>query len=126
MRLKLKSYNESAYKKVMSAFENYRMTCVCHPTGTGKSYIIATVAEHFNKILILAPNSFVLRQQAKLLKWHQGVTYQNFQYLHLHPEIANEGYDLIVIDEFHRAGAPEWSKDKKKVLNALNRNALYK
>ena len=119
MRLKLKSYNESAYKKVMSAFEKYRMACVCHPTGTGKSYIIATVAEHFNKILILAPNLFVLRQQAKLLKWHQCVTYQNFQYLHLHPEIANEWYDLIVIDEFHRAGAPEWSKDVKKLIESL-------
>lgn len=119
MRLKLKNYNESAYKKVMAAFERYRMTCVCHPTGTGKSYIIATVAEHFQKILVLAPNSFVLRQQAKLLKWHQGVTYQNFQYLHLHPEIANEGYDLIVIDEFHRAGAPEWMEDVKSLIESL-------
>ena len=37
MRLILKDHNKTAYKRVMAAFEKDRMTCVCHPTGTGKS-----------------------------------------------------------------------------------------
>ena len=118
MRLKLKSYNESAYKKVMAAFETNRMTCICHPTGTGKSYIIASVAEYFEKILILAPNSFVLRQQETLLRWHPNVTYYNYQFLHYNPDIANEKFDLIVLDEFHRAGAPEWQSDVKALIES--------
>ena len=51
MRTQLYNHNKTAYEKVMRAFETSRMTCVCHPTGTGKSYIVAAVSEHFKKVL---------------------------------------------------------------------------
>ena len=75
----MKQHNRVAYERVMAAFERDRMTCVCHPTGTGKSYIVAAVTEHFEKVLILAPNNFVLRQQQSVMAWHNGAEYNNYQ-----------------------------------------------
>lgn len=108
MRLELKQHNRVAYERVMAAFERDRMTCVCHPTGTGKSYIVAAVTEHFEKVLILAPNNFVLRQQQSVMAWHKGAEYNNYQWLIYHVTDIKERYDLIVLDEFHRAGADVW------------------
>lgn len=109
MRLELKQHNRVAYERVMAAFEKDRMTCVCHPTGTGKSYIVAAVTEHFKRVLILAPNIFVLRQQQQVISWHKDIEYRSYQWLNNNVTDITEQYDLIVIDEFHRAGAPEWS-----------------
>lgn len=109
MRLILKQHNKVAYERVMAAFDRDRMTCVCHPTGTGKSYIVAAVTEHFNRVLILAPNNYVLRQQKKLINWRNDIEYRTYQWLNKNVTDIKERYDLIVMDEFHRAGAPEWS-----------------
>ena len=109
MRLELKQHNRVAYERVMAAFEKDRMTCVCHPTGTGKSYIVAAVTEHFKRVLILAPNMFVLRQQQHVISWRDNIEYRSYQWLNNNVTDITEQYDLIVIDEFHRAGAPEWS-----------------
>jgi len=105
----LKSHNEAAYKKVMTSFETSDRTCVCHPTGTGKSYIVAAVTEHFKKVLILAPNNFVLRQQKSVIPWRKDIEYRTYQWLMGNVTDLTAKYDLIVFDEFHRAGAREWS-----------------
>ena len=108
MRTQLYNHNKTAYQKVMRTFEMSRMTCVCHPTGTGKSYIVAAVAESFDKVLILAPNNFILQQQESILDWHGGIDYRNYSWLIKNVWNVTEKYDLVVLDEFHRAGAPEW------------------
>ena len=108
MRTQLYSHNKTAYQKVMKAFETADRTCVVHPTGTGKSYIVAAVSESFKKVLILAPNDFVLDQQKKEIAWHKGVTYRNYQWLIHNVTDITEKYDLIVLDEFHRTGADVW------------------
>lgn len=108
MRTVLKNHNRIAYNKVMAALATSRMTCVCHPTGTGKSYIAAAVSENFDKVLILAPNDFVLKQQESILGWHKDVNYRSYPWLIKHVFDITDRYDLIVLDEFHRAGSPEW------------------
>lgn len=108
MRVILKSHNDVAYKKVMATFKHSNRTCVCHPTGTGKSYIVAAVTEHFDKVLILAPNNFVLRQQQSVIPWRKDIEYYSYIWLMLHVTDITEHYDLIVLDEFHRTGADVW------------------
>lgn len=108
MRTKLLPHNETAYKKVMKAFETSDRTCVVHPTGTGKSYLIAAVSESYKKVLILGPNTFVLDQVHNVLQWRKdGIEYMTYQML-LYTDNPKTDYDLICIDEFHRAGAPGW------------------
>ena len=118
MRLILKQHNRVAYERVMAAFERDRMTCVCHPTGTGKSYIVAAVTEHFKRVLILAPNDFVLRQQQSVMPWHKGAEYRNYQWLIYNVTDIKEHYDLIVLDEFHRSGAPVWQSAVSLLLES--------
>jgi superfamily II DNA or RNA helicase len=116
MRTNLLSHNETAYKKVMRAFESADRTCVVHPTGTGKSYLIAAVSESFKRVLILGPNTFVLDQVHSVLKWRKrGVEYMTYQTLNL-TENPHTDYDLICLDEFHRTGAPEWGAAVDRLL----------
>ena len=122
MRTQLFSHNKTAYQKVMRAFETADRTCVVHPTGTGKSYLIAAVSENFNRVLILGPNTFVLDQVHSVLKWRKrGVEYMTYQTLNL-TEYPHSGYDLICLDEFHRTGAPEWGAAVDRLLE-LNTEA---
>ena len=108
MRTQLFPHNRTAYQKVMQAFETADRTCVVHPTGTGKSYLIAAVSESFKRVLILGPNDFVLEQVRDVLKWRkEGIEYMTYQLLVFMGAIPT-GYDLICLDEFHRAGAPSW------------------
>ena len=108
MRTQLYAHNKTAFQKVMKAFEQSDRTCVVHPTGTGKSYLIAAVSESYQKVLILGPNDFVLNQVHDVLRWRKdGVEYMTYQMLNRADEVPT-GYDLICLDEFHRAGAPSW------------------
>lgn len=122
MRTQLYSHNKTAYQKVIKAFEASDRTCVVHPTGTGKSYLIAAVSESYKKVLILGPNVFVLDQVHDVLKWRKrGVEYMTYQTLNL-TENPHTDYDLICLDEFHRAGAPEWGAAVDRLLE-LNKQA---
>lgn len=122
MRTQLYKHNKTAYEKVMRAFETADRTCVVHPTGTGKSYLIAAVSESFKRVLILGPNTFVLDQVHGVLKWRKrGVEYMTYQTLNL-TENPHTDYDLICIDEFHRTGAPEWGAAIDRLLE-LNTEA---
>jgi superfamily II DNA or RNA helicase len=122
MRTILYDHNKTAYRKVTKAFETSDRTCVVHPTGTGKSFLIAAVSESYKKVLILGPNIFVLNQVADVLKWRKrGVEYMTYQTLNL-TENPHTDYDLICLDEFHRAGAPEWGDAVDRLLE-LNKQA---
>ena len=135
MRTQLFDHNRTAYKKVMKAFDTADRTCVVHPTGTGKSFLIAAVSESFKKVLILGPNTFVLDQVHGVLAWRDkpsrerdvnaltakngvrdgGVEYMTYTLL-MYKEEVPTGYDLICLDEFHRAGAPEWGDAVDRLL----------
>ena len=116
MRTQLYTYNKTAYQKVMQAFESADRTCVVHPTGTGKSYLIAAVSESFRKVLILGPGAFVLDQVHNVLRWRRrGVEYMTYTTL-MKTEDPHTDYDLICLDEFHRAGAPEWGAAVDRLL----------
>jgi len=94
MRTILLPHNKTAYQKVMRAFETADRTCVVHPTGTGKSYLIAAVSESF-----------------------KNVEYMTYALLTFTEQVPT-GYDLICLDEFHRAGAPEWGEAVDALLTA--------
>lgn len=68
MRTSLLEHNKTAYRKVTEALQSANRTCVVHPTGTGKSYLIAAVSEGYKRVLVLGPNTFVLDQVADVLK----------------------------------------------------------
>jgi superfamily II DNA or RNA helicase len=90
---------------------------IIHPTGTGKSYCIAAIAQQFNKVAVIAPNKYVLAQ----IKNVCGNSVEIYTYSKI-TKISPTGYDLIVIDELHRMGARTWEVGIKNLLQ-VNPNA---
>ena len=113
-------HNNEAYLKVIEHFNNNNRAAVVHATGTGKSYIIASVADKFpGRVIVLAPNYFVLDESRKLCS--DRIEFRTFASL-MYDESPAGDYQLICIDEFHRAGAEEWGKGVARLLEA-NPNA---
>ena len=113
-------HNNEAYLKVIEHFKDNNRAAVVHATGTGKSYIIASVADKFpGKVIVLAPNYFVLGESRKLCS--ERIEFRTFASL-MYDESPAGDYQLICVDEFHRAGAEEWGKGVARLLEA-NPNA---
>lgn len=108
-------HNYEAYQKVMAHYESgANKAAVVHATGTGKSYIIAAVSHHFSNVLIIAPNTFVLNETRKVCRGN--ITFRTYASVMLDFSPRND-YDLIVLDEFHRAGAEKWGIGVQNIID---------
>lgn len=117
--MELYPHNQEAYEKVMAHFESgARKACVIQATGTGKSFVGGAVAEHFDNVLIVAPNNYVLEQASLVTPEADTATYSLISQLPNTPQ----NYNLIWLDEFHRIGAPVWRGGVDRLLEA-NPNA---
>lgn len=118
--MKLFYHNQVAYENVMRAFERSDRACIVHATGTGKAYIAASVAKHFKNVLFLVPNEYIQYHTERLVP--KSVIF-SFYHSTLSKEfIMPHNLDLIVLDEFHRAGATKWGEKVKEII-ANNPNA---
>ena len=116
MKTQLFPHNVEAYGKITAELEKSQRTCIIHPTGTGKSFLIAAVSEAYKNVLILGPNVYVLNQVKGVLSWRkEGIEYMTYASL-MHQDHKPSGYDLICLDEFHRTGAPEWGNAVLELL----------
>jgi len=111
-------HNLSAVEKVKQSLLTKDRAAVVHATGTGKSYIISEIAKDYERVLIVVPNNYI-RQQ--LERHNINAKYTTYSYLKNHP-FSDEKLDLIVLDEFHHAGAPTWEKSINELIEA-NPNA---
>ena len=124
MAIELYKHNKKAYSNVLEHFETTNRTCVVHATGTGKSFISLKWLEDNKdkRCLFLAPTHAIIDQ----FKTHiedNGLSLSDFPnlefelYTNVNNRIADNKYDCIVMDEFHRCGAKEWSKGINKLLD---------
>lgn len=124
--MQLYPHNRKAYEAVMQAFDSgQKRAAVVHATGTGKSYIIASVVQHHRRTIVLAPREFILNevrnvceQMFPLSDGCHHVTFATYSSMLFMDGIQSD-YDLIVLDEFHHTGAPQWGA---KVLDMLSAN----
>lgn len=117
----LLKHNQTTYQRVKKMWQTSKAVAVVQATGTGKSYLIARILQDFgsDRKLIIAPSKYILHQ----LEDHFGfndpktiyLTYAKASRL-TQEEISAIRPKLIVLDEFHRAGAEEWGRG---VLNIL-------
>ena len=130
MGINLKKHNEEAYQKIKDMLKETDRAAVVHPTGTGKTYIaLKWIEETSGKTIYVAPSNHILSQvkedvekakesgeisdeQYKRYKEVKYVTYTSLMEL----SKMESGYDNIIIDEFHRCGAPEWSKGVDRII----------
>lgn len=118
-------HNREAYEAVMNHFDSgNQKACIVHATGTGKSYVIAAVADHFKKVMVVAPNNYIIAQVQGTVD-RNDVDFTTYTQLLFDAEagkINKEQYDLIVFDEFHRTGAKRWAEGVQHVMQ-LNPDA---
>ena len=135
MAVSLFPHNQTAYENVCAMLEKTGKAAVIHPTGTGKSFIgFQYAAEHpQTKVLWLAPSEYIFKTQLENWKSAGGEELKNVIFLtyaklslmteedivgktagtvlavcHQTEEPSLCLPTLIVLDEFHRAGAAQW------------------
>ena len=97
--------------------------CAIMPTGTGKTWVSANVANNFKRVLYTTPNNYILNQARstmnRILDPSIDVTYITYPYLCSKkcdvPKLRD--FDLIIQDEYHRLGAPVWGKKMKEIVS---------
>ena len=134
MGLQLYPHNQTAYLAALKMMEAHGKAAVIHPTGTGKSFLAFQLALEHPKDLILwlAPSEYIYRTQLRGLasampRLAPGGP-SNILFLTYAKLMRAEGGmdalcpDWIVLDEFHRAGSPQWGRGVKRLMD-MNPNA---
>lgn len=127
MSISLKPHNVETYKKVTDKLKESNKVAVIHPTGTGKMYIALKLLEENKgkKAIYVAPSNPILHDVKKNI-FAEGMTMTEFSGLKrityqklassTDEEIQELDADIIVLDEFHHCGAPEWGKGVERLL----------
>ena len=118
----LKPHNLEAYEKIKEIFKIKNRACCVQPTGSGKSYLALKLFEDNPSAikLVLEPQHYIREQlQAKVTESMgevQFITYSRLAKMS-DEDMAVLKLDIIVLDEFHRAGASVWGdKGVKRLL----------
>lgn len=126
MAIELFAHNQKAYESALQMLEDEHKTAVIHPTGTGKSFIgFQFVDEHPDwKICWISPSDYIFQTQLEnVSKVKKDISFANLCFL-TYAKLMNMSLeelnalqpDLIILDEFHRAGAAEWSKGVNRLI----------
>ncbi|MBQ6687543.1 MAG: Helicase associated domain protein [Bacilli bacterium] len=126
MAIDLYPHNKKAYEAVKKMFKTKNKAAVIHPTGSGKTTIaIETMLDYAEgRILYLTSSYQILTKFSETVKSFglgknelpnlSGQIYSNL--LSFEEKDFDTHFDLIILDEFHRCGAPEWNKGVAKLL----------
>lgn len=125
MGVDLYKHNKVAFEKVETMLKTKDKACIVHATGTGKSFIALKLIYDFimenpdSKVMFLTPLSGIgeqIREHIATMDLPDGtfesVKFNNYQTLvaKTEDELRNMNFDLLILDEFHHIGAPEWTK----------------
>lgn len=124
MALDLYKHNAEAYEKVKYMFEKENRCAIIHPTGTGKSYIaLKWLLDNKDKKAIYVTSHLAIKDQLERTIIENGLSLEKdfpnltiINYASL-KKISDMQTDLMVFDEFHRAGASKWGNEVEKLLN---------
>lgn len=123
--IELMPHNKYTYRKISNMLKTQNKVCAIQATGTGKSFLAAKCClDYKNENKIILSSSYYILEQFKLkfdflkektIFLHYGKLSSDNE--NIYKEIKNFNPKLIILDEFHRAGANEWFKGIKRLLN---------
>lgn len=125
-------HNKKVFLKVLENLKTHNKVGVVQATGTGKGKLAACFVEYLlsrkksAKILIAAPLRSVLENYRDNFNiTSDSVKYATYSKINNLSEIdlinIGQQYDLIVLDEYHRCGAPEWFKSIQALFNGVDK-----
>lgn len=113
--IELYEHNKDAYEKVKGMFQNENRCSVIHPTGTGKSYIaLKWILDNKDKRCVYVTSHLAIKDQLERTIRDNNLSLEkDFPNLEIitYSKLLKENdidADMIVLDEFHRGGAPKW------------------
>lgn len=126
--IELYPHNQKAYTALCDMLSQRDRACVIQPTGTGKFVIIARMVQDNpdKRFLLLGTNEYMFADQmANLEDIAPDFKPENLQFMTYaagmvaaRSDAGVDRYDVIVADEFHHCGAPEWSKGVARIVEA--------
>jgi superfamily II DNA or RNA helicase len=126
MCVELYKHNKTTYEKIIGLWKESNRVAIVQPTGSGKSFVILKCCEDFNdnNKIIFAPTNEILNQFEEHaneynIKNYKLITYTELSFMS-DENINNLNPSLIVFDEFHRCGAPEWGKGVQRLLDTYS------
>ncbi|MCI8403208.1 MAG: DEAD/DEAH box helicase family protein [Lachnospiraceae bacterium] len=128
MPIGLFAHNQKAYDSATAMMDEAGRAAIIHPTGTGKSFIAFKMAEEHPqaRVFWLSPSRYIFRQQQEnLARSCPGSVPENITFMTYTRLMANRDRisalkpDYIILDEFHRCGAAQWSKGVEALLSAF-------
>lgn len=126
-KINLFEHNRIAYEAALSLLAETGKVAIVHPTGTGKFFGFKLCEDHpEQRICWLSPSSYIFETQLEGLKAAadgyapDNVLFYTYARLMLlsGEEISNIRPDYIILDEFHRCGAPAWGEAVQSLLKA--------
>lgn len=120
----LHKHNRETYQNMVELFQKHNRVAAVQPTGTGKSFLILQlIADNSEKqFLIASPSVYIFTQlQTHAVKYSvslENCSFVTFSKLSVmsENELSEIQADYIILDEFHRCGATEWSKGVERIL----------
>ena len=126
-KINLFEHNRIAYEAALSLLAETGKVAIVHPTGTGKFFGFKLCEDHpEQRICWLSPSSYIFETQLEGLKAAadgyapDNVLFYTYAKLMLlsGEEISNIRPDYIILDEFHRCGAPASGEAVQSLLKA--------
>ena len=116
MKVELYKHNQKIYDQVVDYLNSntdkpYKRVGIVQDTGLGKTYIAMKLIEEYFiglNVLYVAPTNALLHNISKYDEWENDdritmTTYSSLNKIY-------DSYDVIILDEFHRAGAKVWNE----------------
>ena len=130
MEIVLFDHNEVGHEKLEAKLNDTNLTAINHATGTGKSFIALKYLykNRDKRILYLTPTYPIFYQLINKHMKTLGIKKSDFKkidniiysnLLKMNMEDLVKEYDIIVLDEYHRAGAKKWGKKLKEIKELL-------
>ena len=126
--IELFEHNQKAYDSAVLMLSEMGKAAVIHPTGTGKSFIGFKLCEDNadKRVLWLSPSEYIFKTQIENLRETgsdvtENVTFLTYAKLMLlsKEQIKQLSPEYIILDEYHRAGAPCWQEGVTRLLEAF-------
>ena len=125
-------HNKKVFLKVLENLKTHNKVGVVQATGTGKGKLASCFVEYLlsikkdAKILIAAPLRSVLQNYRDNFNIKsENIKFATYSKINNLGEIdllkVGQTYDLIVLDEYHRCGAPEWFKSIQTLFNGVDK-----
>lgn len=122
--IELLAHNYIALQNILNYSESKNKIGVVRATGTGKSFLIASLISMNvgKKMLLLSPSNLILDQLRKyfgddFFKSIDCITYNKLSKESSSETLATR-YDYIYLDEYHRCGASVWEQFVRELINS--------